>query len=111
MSREQRMSSGCALAATFGDDVVDDDPKNFLFRFRAATRRFMAPFWFTGPWTFKTKSGARITFLACAVTIPLAAISLDQLTRGPRGREQGTTQTHDQRSSSTSGGEVDLSGR
>jgi len=109
MSREQWMSSGCALAATFGDDVVD--PKNFLFRFRAATRRFMAPFWFTGPWTFKTKSGARITFLACAVTIPLAAISLDQLTRGPRGREQGTTQTNDQRSSSTSGGEVDLSGR
>jgi hypothetical protein len=110
MSPEQRMSSGCALAATFGDDVVDPK-KNFLFRFRAATRRFMAPFWFTGPWTFKTKSGARITFLACAVTIPLAAISLDQLTRGPRGREQGTTQTHDQRSSSTSGGEVDLSGR
>jgi hypothetical protein len=28
MSREQRMSSGCALAATFGDDVVD--PKNFF---------------------------------------------------------------------------------
>ncbi len=30
MSREQRMSSGCALAATFGDDVATSTPKNFV---------------------------------------------------------------------------------
>jgi hypothetical protein len=67
----------------------------------------MVPFWFTGPWTFKTRSGTRITFLACVVTIPLTAFSIHQLTRSPRGKVEETTQNSG-RSSSVLNGDVDL---
>ena len=70
----------------------------------------MVPFWFTGPWTFKTRRGTRITFLACAVTVPLTAFSIFQVARSPRGRAEETVRERG-RFSSASNDAVNLSER